>query len=274
MDSDLKALLVAAGVGSRLRPLTDVLPKCLMPINGRALLGLWLDALVNDGVADIIVNLHYLPDLVREYVSQCPYNDYVTLSYEETLLGTAGTLLKHKEHFSGSPILFAHADNLTLFSVSQFYNAHRKRPAHAAMTMMSFTAKSPELCGILELDSSGIVVKFHEKAQNPPGNLANAAVYILEPEILNFIESLGKAEVDFSTEVLPHFIGRIFTYYNDLYHRDIGAVQSLLRAQLEYPCVEALHGVAFVEDKTMSKMLAQSNGELAQNFFRHVYDTF
>ena len=115
-----------------------------MPINGHALLGLWIDSLAKDGVEDIIINLHHLPDLVKEYVSYCTYGDNVTFSYEETLLGTAGTLLKHMDHFAGSSMLFAHADNLTMFSVPLFRKAHRERPSNALMTMMSFTTEVPE----------------------------------------------------------------------------------------------------------------------------------
>ena len=119
---------------------------------------------------DIIINLHHLPDLVKEYVSYCTYGDNVTFSYEETLLGTAGTLLKHMDHFAGSSMLFAHADNSTMFSVPLFRKAHRERPSNALMTMMSFTTEVPEQCGILELDADGIVVGFYEKEENPIQN--------------------------------------------------------------------------------------------------------
>src|SRR5438874_744189 len=111
MDTDLKALLLAAGIGSRLRPLTDVLPKCLMPINGRALLGHWLGLLSEAGVTDIVVNLHHHAELVREYVRRSCHGRSVTLSYEQQLLGTGGTLLFHKARFAGGPTLLAHADN-------------------------------------------------------------------------------------------------------------------------------------------------------------------
>ena len=80
---------------------------------------------------------------------------------------------------------------------------------------------------------------FHEKVPNPPGRLANAAVYILAPAVLAFIASLGKDEVDFSTEVLPKYLGRINTYENSVYHRDIGNPESLRKAEAEYPTVVA-----------------------------------
>jgi mannose-1-phosphate guanylyltransferase len=73
--------------------------------------------------------------------------------------------------------------------------------------------------------------------KNPPGNLANAAVYILAPSVVAFVEGLGKDRIDFSTEILPRYIGRINTFENETYHRDIGTPQSLQTARAEYPLV-------------------------------------
>jgi mannose-1-phosphate guanylyltransferase len=232
-----KTLLVAAGIGSRLAPITDVLPKCLMPIGGRPLLGLWLKMLTDAGVDDIMVNLHHHAGLVRDYLARSPYGAAITTAYEAELLGTAGTLLHHRDRFSGGPTLFAHADNLSLFSPAEFFAAHHARRANAVMTMMTFVTDDPGQCGIVVLDEYGTVLALHEKVANPPGHLANAAVYIVEPAVLDFIASLGKPVVDFSTEILPHFMGRIHSFHNGLYHRDIGTVASLAAAQFDFPLV-------------------------------------
>ena len=96
--------------------------------------------------------------------------------------------------------------------------------------MMTFESPTPETCGIVETDADGVVVAFHEKANNPPGNQANGAVYLLEPEILNWIVE-NPSISDFSTEVLPHFIGSIATWHNQGIHRDIGALPMLKMAQ-------------------------------------------
>ncbi|PZA09283.1 nucleotidyltransferase family protein [Rhodopseudomonas palustris] len=235
MSGSAKALLVAAGLGTRLAPLTGVLPKCLMPIAGRPLLGLWLQMLSEAGFSEIVVNLHHHADLVSEYIRRSPWAERVILAPETTLLGTAGTLLRHRERFTDGPTLFAHADNLSLFDPRAFLAAHAGRPADCAMTMMSFVTDHPQSCGILTLDPAGRVLQMDEKPQHPKGNLANAAVYIVEPEVIDFIASLGKPVVDFSTEVLPVFMGRIFSFHNGSYHRDIGNPASLAQAQLDYP---------------------------------------
>ena len=87
-------------------------------------------------------------------------------------------LLPEEEAF-----MVIHADNLSQFSVDEFISSHKKRARKCIMTMMIFETDQPENSGIVETDSDGVVVKFHEKVENPPGNLANGAVYIFEPEI-------------------------------------------------------------------------------------------
>ncbi len=235
----MRALLLAAGLGTRLAPITNTVPKCLVEIEGRPLLGYWLDLLTRGGITDILVNLHYLPDLVKTFVESSPQARFVTTIYEDRLLGTGGTLLNNKAHFSGGPVMVVHADNLSLFDVKAFIDRFERRPANVDITMMTFRTDAPETCGIVELDDAGIVRGFHEKVKNPPGNLANAAVYIIAPSVMTFLESLGKDVVDLSTEVLPQYIGRINTFENTIYHRDIGTVQSLEAARVEYPAVAA-----------------------------------
>jgi len=235
VSAPAKALLVAAGLGTRLHPLTQVLPKCLMPIAGRPLLALWLQMLCEAGIGEIVVNLHHHAELVSDYIRRSPWADQVVLAPEQELLGTAGTLLRHRARFAEGPTLFAHADNLSLFDPRAFLAAHAARPGGCAMTMMSFVTDHPQSCGILTLDADGRVLQMDEKPQQPKGDLANAAVYLIEPEVIDFIASLGKPVVDFSTEVLPVFMGRIFSFHNADYHRDIGNPSSLALAQLDFP---------------------------------------
>jgi mannose-1-phosphate guanylyltransferase len=113
---------------------------------------------------------------------------------------------------------------------------------------------------------------LHEKVANPPGNLANAAVYIVEPAVLDFIAALGKPVVDFSTEVLPHFMGRIHSFHNGLYHRDIGTVASLAAAQFEFPLVAGA-GDAEQGDPWYG-LMADQQGRLAWDFVACVNRAF
>jgi len=230
----MRTLLLAAGLGTRLRPITNSVPKCLVDINGKPLLDYWIELLSKSGVDEFLINLHYLPDAVMSYIESCRYPVKITTVYEDKLLGTGGTLLKNKLYFRDEPLILVHADNLSMFDVSDFFQRYEKREADVEITMMTFDSPNPKECGIVELDDLGIVRAFHEKVAAPPGRLANGAVYILSPSVLNFLETLGKEEIDFSTEVLPHFIGRINTFHNNIYHRDIGTVESLRVAQEEF----------------------------------------
>jgi len=157
--------------------------------------------------------------------------DWVKSTYEKDLLGTAGTLRANKIFFRDNTILLAHADNLCCCDFSRFLNFHHnERPKGTVMTMMTFKTPTPATCGIVEIDKDGVVQKFHEKVLNPPSDLANAAVYLLEPEIIDWILQHPKVS-DFSTEVLPHFVERIATWKNAHVLRDIGSIDMLKDAQ-------------------------------------------
>ena len=227
----VKALLLAAGLGTRLRPLTDEWPKCLMPIGDRPLLEYWLETIHSANVNDVIVNLHHHSEIVREFLNRPRFKDWVSYVYEESLLGTAGTLREYKEFFQECITLLVHADNLCQCDFADFLNFHRKhRPEHCSITMMTFESPTPETCGIVETDADGVVLAFHEKTNNPPGTTANGAVYLLEAEVIEWIDN-NPGVTDFSTEVLPSFMGRIATWNNNGIHRDIGVLPMLKLAQ-------------------------------------------
>lgn len=230
----MKALLLAAGLGTRLRPLTNSVPKCLVPIHGRPLLAYWLELLLDGPLESVLINTHHLAQPVREFVDASRWRDRITLAHEESLLGTGGTVLRNRGFFGREPFMVVHADNLSAFDVRAFIARHAARPRGAALTMMTFDTDAPQSCGIVEQDSAGIVVRMHEKVQNPPGTRANAAIYIFEPEVVDFIASLRKPVVDLSTEVLPHYMGRIASFHNARYHRDIGSLDSLRKAEAEF----------------------------------------
>jgi len=228
----MRAILLAAGLGTRLRPLTDTIPKCLVPIKGRALLGVWLDRLSQVGVGPFLINTHYLPEQVQAFVASSPYRDKITLSHEKELLGTAGTLIANLQFFEGKDGILIHADNYCLTDFEGFIQAHSKRPSCCLMTMMTFRSDNPQSCGIVELDGRGIVMGFHEKIENPPGNLANGAVYLLSAELLKLLDTKLNSVTDFSTQVLQHLIGRIYTYESREFFIDIGTPEAYRRANV------------------------------------------
>ncbi|MCX6838543.1 MAG: nucleotidyltransferase family protein [Verrucomicrobia bacterium] len=232
----MNALLLAAGFGTRLRPLTDHTPKCLVEINGRPLLDYWLQDLHAAGVTEFVINTHHLSETVRSYVRQHALAPLIRIVHENHLLGTAGTLLANADFLKRGTTLIAHADNLCVCSWRDFLQSHQNRPANTLISMMTFRTDAPSQCGIVELDANGIVQGFHEKVVDPPGNLASAAVYLNEPEMLEFMQSLGPDVTDLSTQILPLLLGRIATWQNHEILIDIGTPERLAmaRSQLDF----------------------------------------
>ncbi len=229
----MKALLLAAGLGTRLRPITNTIPKCLVPINEKPLLEYWLENLFKVGVSEFLINTSYLSEQVEEFVNKSKYKDMIALVYEDKLLNTGGTILANKDFFDDETFMLVHADNLSFCDFNAFIQCHQNRPKDCEITMMLFKSDNPSSCGIVELDNKNIVQRFHEKVKNPPSNLANGAVYICEPSVIQFMEKLNKKDIDFSVDVLPFFMGKINTFLNDLYHRDIGTIKSYKLAKEE-----------------------------------------
>ena len=226
----MRALLLAAGLGTRLRPLTNTIPKCLVPIKSQPLLGIWLECLTQAGIGPSLVNTHYLASQVEAFIESSPYRDQVSLVNEPELQGTAGTLISNLDFFKGEDGLMIHADNYCLADFTAFQQAHRNRPPECIMTMMTFRTDTPSSCGIVELDEHGVVIGFHEKVLSPPGNLANGAVYILSAELLEIIVKEVHSVTDFSTEVLHRFVGRIYSHETSEIFMDVGTPDTYSRA--------------------------------------------
>lgn len=226
----MRAILLAAGFGTRLRPLTDTTPKCLVPVKGEPLLGNWLRRLSAAGIGPFLVNTHYLAEQVEAFVESSQFAQRITLVHEPELLGTAGTLIANLDFFGGEDGMLIHADNYCLSNLARFVDAHRHRPIGCVMTMLTFRTDDPSSCGVVEIDERGVVVGFHEKTKSPPGNLANGAVYILSPELQGALRSVLRGATDFSTQVLPCFVGSIHTYESGEVFYDVGTPEAYARA--------------------------------------------
>jgi mannose-1-phosphate guanylyltransferase len=230
----MRALLLAAGLGTRLRPLTDSVPKAMVDIAGRPLLDRWLQMLIEGGVERVLVNTHHLGSVISTYLKTSPWHDRVDLVDEKLLLGTGGTLLANRGWFGPGPLLVTHGDNASDLDIKAFMSAHARRSAGIIATMALFRTDNPQSCGIVVMDRDNIIREFHEKQPNPPGNLANAAAFVFEPEIFLYLEGAGKAAIDLSAEIIPNLVGRIQGFEIAGYHRDIGTPENLEMARKHY----------------------------------------
>jgi mannose-1-phosphate guanylyltransferase len=226
----MRAILLAAGFGSRLRPLTNTVPKCLVKIKGKPLIQIWLEKLNEINVSPVLVNTHYLASKVETFLENSPFADHASIVFEPELLGTGGTLIKNLDFFQNQDGMLIHADNYCLADFKSFLKAHEMRPQHCLMTMMLFRTGNPATCGIVELDNDNIVIGFHEKVKDPPGNLANGAVYILSNRMLEILKNDYCDKTDFSTEILKHFVGKIYTYLTNETFIDIGTIDNYEKA--------------------------------------------
>ena len=208
----MKAVLLVAGLGTRLRPLTESIPKCLLPIEGKPLLGIWFDKLVDAGVSEVLVNTHWLADRVRDYIdNHCPPQLSVTVSHEPELLGSAGTLAANREFFDDQPFFIIYGDNLSDVDLADLYSSHLEyRPV---MTLGTFEAEFPERCGIAEVDHQQIVQGFVEKPREPLSNRAAAGIYVADRRIFDYFpEERDSPELDLGFDVIPRLVGNMRNY--------------------------------------------------------------
>ena len=232
MTKPFRALLLAAGLGTRLQPITFHTPKCLVPIGGEPLLSRWLKKLERTGCDSVLVNTHYLAGEVEAFLSKWQGSTMTVHTVHETeLLGTAGTLRANQNFFEGATGLLIHADDAMAGDLRDFLNAHGRRQTNCQLTMLTFKTGTPSSCGIVEIDNQRVVQAFHEKIANPPGNRANGALYAFEQDFLDNLNKMNPAPSDFSTEVIPKLLGQIQSWHTDDPYLDIGTPESLALAQ-------------------------------------------
>jgi len=232
----VRAILLAAGLGTRLRPLTDTTPKCLVPIHGQPLLAYWLDALFAVGqIERVLINTHHLAEQVEAFVANSPWRDQIDLVHEAELHGTGGTLLANRSWFGNEAFLVIHADNLTDAAIGPLIEAHQAAGTDILMTLLAFRTAKPQQCGIVELDSCSKVTGFYEKVEHPPGNLANGAVYVFSPKVLEHMGAMGRSALDLSTEVIPDLLPHVLAVEHTGFFLDIGSPAALEQAQLTFP---------------------------------------
>ena len=226
----MKAIILAAGLGTRLRPLTSTTPKCLVPIGGVPLLELWLRECERAGVEGVLINTHYLAERVAEFVD-ARHGIPITLAYEPTLLGSAGTISANWDFVDSSEsFLVVYGDNLTTFPLSELTAFHGRHDRIASVAL--FRSPNPSACGVVAMDDSGLVTGFWEKPKNPPGNLCNAGLYVFRREVREYLPKDVPADV--GGLLMPRLVGRSMGLPIRGYFIDIGTLENYYSAQREY----------------------------------------
>jgi NDP-sugar pyrophosphorylase family protein len=201
-----QAMILAAGAGTRLRPLTDDIPKGMVPVGGKPVLEYAIRRLAAAGVTDIVINLNYLPEKITEYFGDgSAWDVRLTYSYETEPLGTAGGVKKVAEHFEG-PFFVWYGDNLSNCDLGRLYDLHRSRNATATIAL--FHREDPTASGIVGLDAHDRITRFLEKPRPEQvfSRWISAGILVLEPCVLDVIAT--NAASDFGRDVFPYLLQR------------------------------------------------------------------
>jgi len=227
-----KAVILAAGRGKRLRPLTDGLPKPMLPIGGRPLLEHLLAHLVEAGVREVAINLHHRPEAVRSYLGDGSRAGLrVLYSQEETLLGTAGAL-RRLEHFLDRTFFVLYGDVLSGLDLRRLAEFHRQRGA--ALTMALCLEEDLARCGVADVGPGGRIHRFVEKPKEAPTSpWAAAGALVMEPWVLRFVP---EGFSDLGGDLFPQLVEQgvpVFGYRCSGYFLDIGSLARYRKAQTD-----------------------------------------
>jgi len=233
----MKAVILAAGAGTRLRPLTDTCPKPMLPIAGRPLLARTLDWLRANKVTEVALNVHHLPDVVRAGLGDgSAWGMTLRYSYEPTLLGTAGAVRAIADQYPDwfdQTFLLIYGDMLLDIALPDLLAFHRSSGAMLTLALKRTT--TPRTQGMVLLDADGRVERFVEKPDVwNHGDLANAGIYLCEPQVLSFIPS---GVSDFGHDIIPALIvsgPRVSGRRARGYLLDIGTPKAYEQAQLDW----------------------------------------
>jgi mannose-1-phosphate guanylyltransferase len=231
----VKAFLLAAGEGRRLRPLTENVPKCLIPIRGTPLMALWLALLERHGVTEVLINLHYAHDRVVDFLRAHQTSVAVRTTHERQLLGSAGTVLANRRFVEGEDrFLILYADNQTNVDLRRMIQFHDQRTD--PITIGVAPTDRPWEKGTVVVDDDGHVLAFEEKAAQPRSNLANTGIYVTNQEIFDYMPAPTDGSVlDFGHHVLPRMVPRLGAYRINEYLIDIGTLDNYQSGQAHWP---------------------------------------
>ena len=228
----MKAFLLAAGHGTRLRPLTDSIPKCLVPIRGTPMLHIWLELCRRYDINKVLINLHAHADQVRAYLSRENCGPTVEVFEEPTLLGSAGTLLANRGWIDSDEVFWVfYADVLTTANLGRMLDFHLSHGACA--TLGVYSVPDPSRCGVITADPSGVVRSFVEKPDHPTSNTVFSGILIGTPAMLSAIPDVPQPDI--ARHLLPNLLGRMYAYPISEFLVDIGTMNNYRFAQESWP---------------------------------------
>ncbi len=239
----MKAVVMAGGEGSRLRPLTIGRPKPMVPIANAPVMEHILGLLRRHGITEVVVTLQYLAKVIQDYFGDgSDFGLRIHYTVEETPLGTAGSV-KNAEHLLDEPFLVISGDALTDFDLTEIVRYHQQVGAMATLTL--YRVPNPLEYGVVIIDRNGRVVRFLEKPSwgEVFSDTVNTGIYVLDPAIFRYVRA--NAMVDWSNDVFPQLLAKgepMFGYVAGGYWCDVGNLSEYMRAN-----ADLLHGLVKLE---------------------------
>ena len=234
----MDAIILTGGLGTRLRPLTDRIPKCLVPLSGRPLLGMQFDHLKRAGIHSVYLNAHHFAEQIHTYITdyQSVQPDMaIAIRDEAELLGSAGTVKAIvAECSTAAPLLIVYGDVLNTVDYQGLIDSHVT--SGADITIVCTRVDSVEGKGIVEVDSEGRVLAFKEKPKphETDSCLANSGVYVLGTRFLSALKAFDKTPLDFGYDVFPTLLKEglnFHTFVHEGFLIDIGTPESYSAAE-------------------------------------------
>lgn len=228
----MKAFLLAGGYGTRLRPLTDSLPKCLVPIRGRALLDIWLELCARHGISEVLINVHAHAGQVEKHLHRSDPPVQVRLVHEELLLGSAGTIAANRQWVAHEQAFFIfYSDVLTCTNLADMVEFHLEHMPVATLGL--YQVPTPERCGVAITNGEGMIVEFAEKPKAPRSNWVFSGVMLATAALFDAIPVSAPADLGF--HVLPRLTGKMRAYPITEFLIDIGTPANYRLAQQTWP---------------------------------------
>lgn len=226
----MKAMIFAAGLGTRLRPITDTVPKAMVEVGNQPMLKIVLDRCHQAGITEVVVNVHYLPKVITDFLKtyKSPGMQVFISDESDEILETGGGLMKAKDYFSdGQPFLVANADVLTNIDIKLFFQAHHKHGGIATLAVRDRNTSRKLLFG-----QDG---RLKGRANGEEGNeLAFSGYHIISPEIFKHITRTGKFSItDWYIDICQQESIYAYPHQDDIWI-DIGTVEKLEEANLVF----------------------------------------
>lgn len=203
----MKAIILAAGLGTRLRPLTNTIPKGILPIKGKPLLEHLIDNLKEYGVTDIGMNLFYLPECITDHFGNGKrYDVSITYKKEETILGTSGAINQFRDWINKEDFLVVYGDNFFHLDYNDLFDKFAKTPESIATVCLQHS-KVLTGKGLVITNGNGAITAFVEKPEHPEKyhtDLVNTGIYCLKNKILDYIPQ--GVFSDFAIDIFPSLL--------------------------------------------------------------------